>query len=309
WDAYKAKHREKEITLTKERDTTKNELAKIKEEIELLRKSGPSPELDALRKERDDLSDRLRVVAVEQHPKFKQYFETKTNEQLELAKEIVGNGKSDAIVSLLKQPDSQWRRQRIEELTVEMSPLQQSQIAGVMLSLSSINRERQGALAGAKETYEKMVADQKTAAEKQASEVKSNLEKLLNESLAKVQDAKTGLAAFQTREGDDEWNRGVETRIASAKNMLTGTVQPAAAMEVMLMGIAAPAVLNQLKDALEENGKLQAQIKELSSATPRLETGTPSGTETGSQPVQVKAGSNPHEAIKGWMQGLNVGQQ
>src|SRR6185436_674496 len=177
WDAYKAKHREKEITLTKERDTTKNELAKIKEEIELLKKSGPSPELDALRKERDELSDRLRVVAVEQHPKFKQYFENKTNEQLELAKEIVGNGKSDEIVSLLKQPDSQWRRQRIEELTVEMSPLQQSQLAGVMLNLSTINRERQGALAGAKETYEKMVKDQQDNAAKQATEQKSKLER------------------------------------------------------------------------------------------------------------------------------------
>jgi len=259
-----------------------------------------SPELDTLRKERDELSDRLRTVDVERHPKFKAYFDAKLNTQVELAKRIVGPEHAEAAARLMGLPEGEYKNAQIEELMVNMTPLQQSRFGSVLNSVAEVEAERQSEIAKGRENYDRMVEEQKGAQAERAKAV----DKAFNDAALKAQDTKEGNFLFQKREGDHDWNRQVEERLSLAKNLLMGKgVTQEQVIAASFYAAATPALLAGYDALHAENEALKQQVAELSKAAPTLQS-TEHSSEAAAQTVPVRVGSRPDEVIRGWVKGL-----
>lgn len=303
WDAFKAKRKERETALSKERDDIKAERDRLNEEITTLKGQGPSPELETLKKERDEYEQQLRLHAVENHPKFKAYFDGKTNAQIELAKRIVGTDNADAISKALALPEGDYRDAKIQEVFDTLSPLQQSRLGSVTNALSEIQAERQTEVARSRENFEKMQTEQKTAQERTAAESNKAAQDAVNDALAKAQDPKTGLFLFQKQEGNEAWNKEVDSRIAGFKHLATGPATREQRIQACRDAAAFPAVLRYAQERDAEIAKLTAQVKSLSAVQPSpggKGNATPENNGT-PVPIKINSGSRPMEASKAWI--------
>lgn len=321
WDRFKARRREKEQKLQEEikaRDAKLSDIeAKYRKAQEeagaaLAKSSTPSPELQAeverLKKENEEYSQRLAVTEVTAHPKFQAYFSGKVNEQVSMAKEIVGEERAAQVEKILSLPDSEYKRLQMEELSNELSPLQQGQLSNVIVNLRMIDREKAAEIARSQENRTKMVATQKEQMEKQVAENK----RIFSDVVKQVQDPKNGLAVYQFRDGDNAWNEAVKSRIAVAEKVLFGAtdIKKEDIVRHTLNAAAFPVLLDAYRKDIDakdaEIAKLEAQVKSLSAAQPtRGSVGT---TETSSgetpQPVKINRGMSPMEAAANWMKNV-----
>jgi hypothetical protein len=316
WKARKAKQGERLKLAQTERDATKSELATVRAEIGELKKAGPSPELDGLKKERDELSERLRLNAVEKHPKFQAYFEQKTNAQLDMAKRIVGAEAADEIVRALKMDDGAYKEAEIERLTAGMSQYKLSQIGNVALELDRIKAEREGEITRAKSNFEEMTKAEKAQMDKRRADQTAFVEKTFNDILGKASDAKEGNFLFQKKDGDTAWNTQVDERVALAKQLFTGQSKPESLAQAAFYAAALPALLTSYTAEKEASAKeiatLKAQVAQLSAASPTVQPGERAANGEPGQfsRTPIKKDANPQEAGKSFMKDMiNFGNQ
>lgn len=289
-------------------ETVKRYEAKITE-LETKHKSeppGPSPELESLKKEKEELSRRLQIVDVTQHPQFQAYFEGKTKAQIELAKRVVGNDLASKVESLLKQPDSEWRTNALEEIFVDLTPSQQSRLGGVLNSLAGIEAERQDEISRAGENYKQML-DQR-ANETKAQQAK--LSQIIEDTVKAQMDPEKGLAPFQKRENDSTWNTQVDERVAKAKAILSGQgVGLDKVVQAAFHAVALGPVLEENLALRGELEKLRTQVSALSAATPRVEPAAQQEPGDQPKPVQIKQGMRPMDATKNWAKAMTEAMQ
>lgn len=111
WDKFKKVRKEREESLRKEiaiREEKIKELTTKYQEVEAKASKVPStdPEVERLKKINDELTNRIMVLDVTQDPRFQTYFENKTQAQIQLAKNIVGAEKAEAIAKALQLPNT-----------------------------------------------------------------------------------------------------------------------------------------------------------------------------------------------------------
>jgi hypothetical protein len=258
-----------------------------------------SPELDSLKKERDDLSERLRILDVERHPKFTAYFKNKIDTQVDLAKRIVGTEYAETAAKLLALPDGQYKDAQIEEMLINLSPLQQSRFGSVLNSMSEIEGERQSEITRSKENFDKLKSDQAAAREQQSK----GIEKAFNEAAIKAQESNP---VFKKREGDHAWNTEVEKRLETARNLFFGKgVKSEQVIQASLDAASLPAILTGYEAMYKENERLKSQISELSKASPSIQSRETS-SDGSPKPVAIKVGMRPNEATNAWVRSVTA---
>lgn len=253
--------------------------------------------------ESKDLSERLRLAAIESHPKFKAYYDGKVNAQVELAKRIVGTEKADAVAEALKLPDGAWKTARIEELSIDLSPVSASRLGSVLNAIEEIDSERKGEVARAKTDYEAAQAKATTEAnavrERTAADANARFEAVVKQ----AGDPKEGIALFQPRDGDDAWNKSVKERIDGARaTLFSGNGNPDTLIRKALAAEAFPALLDSYNTLLTQVGALKEQVSKLTSATPTIEARPAAGGAAAREPL--KPGSRPMAVAEDWMRGL-----
>jgi hypothetical protein len=305
------------------RDTRIKELeAKLSEADKALKGLPTDPAtFETLKQERErfateakDLSERLRLAAIESHPKFKAYYDGKVTAQVELAKRVVGATKADAIAEALKLPDGAWKTARLEELSTDLSPVQASRLGGVLNAIEEIEAERRSEVARAKGDFE--TAQAKAAAESTAARERTTAEAhALFESMVKqAGDAKDGIALFQLKDGDEAWNKAVKERVDGARATLfggtNGSAKPAPdnLIRKALLAEAFPALLENYNALLTASEALKAQVEKLTKATPTVEARTATGGP-GRETTPSKVGSRPMDVAREWITGLKEASQ
>lgn len=304
WEARKAAEKKRLDAKEAELASLRAESAAVKAEIEQLKKQGPSPELEALKKEKAELDEQLKLIGVERHPKFKAYFENKIGAQIELAKRIVGGEKAEQVAALLKAPDGPLKDRQLEEMFETMTPLQQGRLADVVNSLSNIESERLTEIQKAQANYDTIQKQNAEAQEKQRKEFETQFD-------ATVKSYSTN-PAFQKRDDDVEWNAEVDKRIETARGIVFGNQKPEFVFKSAMDAVAYPAVLRQLSETLKTVESLQAQVAELSSATPRVDGGKSAEAPTTAkapETVPLRPGhTDPMSAIGAWMKNNTLNQ-
>lgn len=288
-----------------ERDKQINEFRAKTNELEGKLKAGvSSPELDTLKsdlekikKERDEYDERLKVVAIQQHPRFKLEFDTRINSQIELAKKIVPEEQQEAWERILPMQDGKFRDSKIEELMETLTPVQVARMGSVLNSLSEISGQRQEIIKNAGEEYAKMNAAQQEQSKKRSEAMES----ALKESLAKAPEH-----PLYKKSEDAEWNRDVDARIKQAETLARSSLSVADSTKIVLDHLALPVVQKQLESSKAEIEKLKGQIADFTGANPGISSRTPESglDEGGGQPIKIQSGSNPMDAARSWMKSL-----
>lgn len=307
WDSYKAAEKKRTEEAQTQAATYKSDVDKLTKEIEALKKSGPSPELETVRqelesvkKEREDYQKRLQTVAVEKDPRFEKYFNTKTTQQIDLAKSIVGVANADAVAKVLSLPEGEYRDAKVEELMSTLSPLQANRLGGVLNNLTSINQERSAALTEAQTIYEQIQSQTKATREAQSKQMETERTKAFDTVLS---EAVTANEFFKKGE-DVTTNQTVDQRIATAKSLMFENKPHADIAKAAMYAAAFPASLRRIEALSTENTQLKEQITKLSAAGPKLEPGQARPAADAGLPSRPKVnpGMSPMAASRAWME-------
>jgi len=305
WDSFKAKSKERETALQSELEQVKKDLATARQAAPA---TGTSPEVEELKRQRDDLETRLKTAAVQFHPKFQEYYGGRFAKQYDAARDVVGGALSDRLVTILKEPDSQWRQQQIENFAASenLTPLQNAQLGNILIELSKINRDRESDLKKAEQTWTQLVEKEKQTASQRMETQKKQYESAFFGVLDKLRSPDAEVSHYRPREGDEAWNSAVQKRVDDAVALFTGKGTLEGGIKTVLLGLAAPDLISEHKNALAEIKKLQMQIQELTTATPKVQSAGSSSTATEGQPIPVihRPGSSPSEATQSWVRSL-----
>jgi len=319
WERYKKVHAEKEGKLqaqieagSKELETVKAQLKTVEEQAKEQANANnePAPEikasLDRLTKENEEMSRRLMVLDVTQHPKFQNYFNSKVEGQKTLGKNIVGQEKAPAFEKLLSLPDGEYKNAQLEEFVADLPTLQQSRIGAVLNALDDINRERESEIVKAGQHRETLTTEQKA---KTVQNIAAR-DKLINDTLASLQAENGFSTVFKTKAGDDAHNKAVNERIATVKAVLSGQgVKPAEIVRAAFLSQAVTPILEAYKADMTEKDdtitKLEAQVKALTAAQPAGGAGgAAAGGDTTTVLPRPKLGQTPGEAMDSWTSGM-----
>lgn len=272
----------------------KTELSSYQEKIKALEaemaKAKPAtaaPDLEVIKKENEQLSQIVQALNVEAHPKFKAYFDSKIKGVLDAAKRV-GGEHGEQVAKVLQIHDPDIRNERLQAMYDELPSVAQVQIGALAVQLDQIQSERQTEIEKARENFSRI--SQENQAKAEAS--KADALRVFQENLKAVQDPKSGLSVFQPREGDAEWNKGVEERKRLAQEIFAGDMEVEALSRAALWAASAPAFLQNLVKYAEENEQLKAQIAE-------LKAGVPTTEETGGEhpPADTTKGLSYEEGL------------
>lgn len=309
WKAFKEaraaqiKEKEKEISTIRAQLDDYKKKAETKVEV--------PPEFETIKKERDELSERLRVADIVNHPRFKAYFDNKTNAQMELAKRIVGTELSERAVRLLSLPDSDYRKEQLESFVAELSPFDQSRLGGVVNALNEISLEKQAEIEKATKDYQAIKSREESERKTTQEKAQEAARKAYQTAVSKAQDEKDGLFVYQLKENDAEWNKGVQERLAGVEKLLStppDRINPEQVATIALWATALPEVLKSHYSVLKENEQLKSQIAGMTKATPKAVTRTATDTRGTNAPVTPEKrgyGANPMEVTAEWMKVIN----
>ena len=226
-------------------------------------------EYDTIKKQNSELLDRMQQIAVEKDPRFENYFKTKTDTAIALARQAVGDSHAERVSKLLQLPDSDWRTEQLELVMSELGPTRQSRLGSAIVEMDRIALERSTAIAKSKDNWEAM---QKADRDERQSQ-KQKFESTIQDRLHKWSDPEKGLAVFQKKDGDEAHNAEVDKRIQYARNILNMNVTPDEFSKAALWAASAPGLLQDQIALKQENETLRAEIEALKAGGPELQTG------------------------------------
>lgn len=230
-----------------------------------------------LEKEREDLSERLRVADVERHPKFQQYFEGKTKALTDAAKGIVGAEHAGKLERILKVADDESRTQMLDELMGELTPARAARLGAVVSDLELLQQEKVAEIGKAKERWGQL--QQATEAEK-AAQFRQR-EELADRLVA----AATEMEAFKAVEGADAARVAeINTYKGFVKQALTGRLEGSDEQFMPLMAVEGLHLKTKVLPGLQaELADLKKRLAEFEGAKPKP-PGSGGGDAPGAQP-------------------------
>lgn len=289
-DEFKTKAAQAEL----EKKLLESQREDLNKQIAELRKTPANvPELDALKKERDQLNEILNIIRVEEHPDFQRKWNSKVAEQLELAKSVVGAALAARAANILAMNDGADKNEKLEELKTELSEDQIDELKDVRKNLRLIGLQRDSEVKTSREKYQELKAQENA----KAAEREQSMVKLFKDTGAKLSDAGEGWAVFQ-KTADPEWNRAVDARLADAEALFSGKLAPEKVAESAYRAAAFPAVLQFTSTLMKKNQELEAQIAGMSAANPKLGTGG-KATIVDSK-AEIRNSANPQAALAKW---------
>jgi hypothetical protein len=248
-----------------DRDTAQAELTDLKAKLTELENSDVDKVMDGLRTERDDLSQRLKLAAIERHPKFQKEFQDKVDTISKQAGRVVGEENEARVIELLGMVDSDHRANAIEELMMELSTTKQAQLGSLLTRVDEVRIERESALENADATYQQIVEEQQ--AQRDTAMVETN--KLFDGVAAEA----SNLEVFATRDDDEGWNTEVKSRVDMARAIFSGENDPQELARASLWAAAAPKYRELLVSQIELNRRLRKQIGGNGTANPSMSGG------------------------------------
>lgn len=255
--------------IKEDRDSARRELEELKAKLGKLENQDVDNVMAELQKERDSLSEQLKLAAIERHPKFQKQYEDKVTTLSEQAKRIVGDDHGERVAELLKMKDGDYRASAIEEIMIDLSTTKQAQLGALLTRMDEVRGERETALANASETYKTLMADQEAQRTAQLEQTHKVFDTVSREA--------GNLEIYQTREGDEDWNREVQSRLDTARSIYSGENDPAELARASLWASAGPKYRELLVAQVELNRRLRKQLEEQSGANPGVSTSAEGG--------------------------------
>lgn len=270
--------------IKQERDEARKRNEEMSARIsELEEKSLNTEEFDRLKAEHEELSELVSVSNLERHPKFKKQFVEPINSQIERAATYVPEESRQELTRILKMAATPKRADALDELTSDLPASRQAYIQSAVNRIDEIAHERDAQIENSKNSYQQMIAEEQAGTEAEQAKRNKALEGSFSAMLKQAQD---NIPIYQSREGDDEWNAGVQERVNLARRILMEQNSFEDAATAALWAASGGALVEQNAGLVEHNRRLQAEINKLKGAEPDA-----SGASSGGEVNTVRSSS------------------
>lgn len=256
--------------LKAERDNYSREVEELKKTI------SESPQmkskLEALEKERNELSERLKLLDIERHPEFNKKHETRIGGAESAIKSTVGQENADQVMALLKQPQSNYRDEKLSDIIEGLPTAKRLVLGAQIVRYQEALNERDSEIQEARKNYEAFQAkyrEQQSGALQQAASRSVEV-------FEKVFKGAKELEIFSDRENDSQWAEELKGREALARQIFAGQNTEEDLAKAALWAAAAPKYRELLYSQMEINKKLQAENDKLRGSSPSLAATTKS---------------------------------
>lgn len=228
--------------------------------------------LKAIEAEKLEMSDRLKLLAIERHPEFSKKYETKTSQVHAQLKSVAG-ADGDKLVSLLSAPESPLKAQEIDNIVAGLTPSQQSKFGALMVKLEDINSERSAEIESAKqnfETFKESILGQQSA---KSAESKVKAQQIWD----KVSAEARALELFEPKDGDEKWNTEVNERLQTAQQIFSGESGEEDLAKAALWAASAPKYREIVYSQGALINQLKAELAAYKETSPEVNSSSPSG--------------------------------
>lgn len=255
--------------LKSELETKREEAKKLHDELEKI-KNQPreNPEFESLKKEYEEMSEQIRILNIEQHPKFKKHFAEKIGQVQTDLKTVLGEEKAIKAFQILNLEESEYKRELLRDLVADMDEFQKQDLLHANRSLRTINHEKQMEIQKARGDWDNIRQRELQEEEKKKKSYLDIFSNVLSQAKA--------TPFYGEKEGDQEWNKTVEQRVKYAQDLYSGNVSPDELAKAALLSAAAPLIMEHGKALTEENARLKKELEELRAAGPTVDGGVES---------------------------------
>lgn len=258
---------------------------KLKEyEAELTKlRATPPPAVDKeafeqLKKERDEFDATLKRLSIEHHPQFKAAFDDKIASHLAKGKEIVGKDYAATLESIVSAPaDSKEAAEAYEKLVEEVGPFKANQLLMLKTRIDELKGERAHELENWKKnhTAAEQVERMKAVEAEKARVAERDMS--IRKTLADITSEQSDLYVFRKVEGDNDWNAGVDKRLAEFQQFATRELTPSDQVELAKRAAAAAGAFDLIERLNADYQQVLAELNGIKKATPGFGGGSPSG--------------------------------
>lgn len=254
------------------------ESAELKAKLSEVQTKFNPEEIETIRKERQTLAEHLERVALEQTPKFKDYYDSKFESALSLAVDSVGKEQADKIKAVLEAPRSKWRKDALNEIIGGMeNEVDKLQLLSAVNRYDEVRGEREKQLADHKTNMSKY-REVEAQRQKEAEQADENRRReLVTGTLKKAVEK---FESFKEIEGNAEHNESVKKAHSLVERFIMGSMNSA---EVLTLPLRA-AEYDRLSKIVPT---LEARVKEQEEALAALRGASP---KPGEQPSTPPAG-------------------
>lgn len=244
-----------------------------------------SAALKALEKERDDLKSKHDAFIVQFTPEFQQKYDTQIASTLGSLKNLIPEAEAAKLADILQLPESPYRRKMIAEATESLDAYTVTEIAHIGREVQRMNQERKDSMTKASQTLSTIAEER----QKQAKEADERQGKAFDEKFKEFSEGEKAIPVFQKRDGDKEWNAGVEERSRVARVIYRGEFDTDHdRAEAAAWAAAAPGILQSWKaDVAAKDAEIaqaKATIERLQGANPGINGDRP-GAQGGNKPT------------------------
>lgn len=242
-------------------------------------------EIEKYKKQVEELDAIVQKTALTEHPKFKAHYDGQIEKEVEIASKLLSGEASKEVKALLAQPESRERNKRLNEIAGELETLEASKFHAAIDRIDRLAADKAQQLTDWKANKQRM-AEMTQAEQQQTTEQRKRVvDTAVKEVAARFGDAEKGVELFRKVDGNDEWNAGVEKRMASVRQLVEANLQP---QDIADMAAWAMTGAEYRKLFLAQRAlvvKQQAEIAALKGGEPDLGEaggGTTEGDERGS---------------------------
>lgn len=254
----------------KQSEKLEKELAAAQER---LKTASDNTESKALKKQLEELDEIVQKNALADHPKFKATFDNQIAKEVATAKKLVPAEAAAEVEALLSLPDTAQRNRRLNEILQELQSLEAGKLQGAIDRVDRLAADKAAELGNWKQNKTRMLELAQKDANENQEQRQAVVEKALKTVLPKFTNDENGIELFRKAEGNEEWNKSVESRLENVKKITAADLsrEDVAEMAAWAMSGAEYRKLFLTQRALVT--KLQEEIASLKGGEPDLGEG------------------------------------
>lgn len=235
-----------------------------------LTQQADASEMDRYKKQVEELDAIVQKTALSDHPKFKAHYDVQIEKEIEGAAKFLSGDAAKEAKALLSVPESRERNKRLGELAQELEPLEATKFHAAVDRADRLTAEKAHELTNwraNKDRMAQMSKDEQAQTTEQRQRVIDTAYKAVEK---KFSDPEKGIELFRKVDGNDEWNKSVEERLAHVRKLTEAELRPDDVAEMAAWAMSGAEYRKLFLSQRVLVQKLQQEIQSLKGGEPDL---------------------------------------
>lgn len=239
-------------------------------EKQLLETQGKIPtDYEQLRADREMLIKEIEKRDVTASPRFQEKYDKPMAQQTAAIKKTLGltDVPADQFLEIVALPESKERNAKLGEMMEGLDRISSGKIETALAEHDRIRDMRAQEMVNPDQAWQASQRDN----QERMNAAKQQQQQILERSIT---DAESKIPWFKKIEGNETWNKRVESVKETARNFWNGQHSSEELAQLTIAGALAPMQAEALNLAYQENERLQAELAEIKGAKPSARAGS-----------------------------------